>query len=109
MGLLNNKYNWVFIAYVVVNFSKGAKCMSIKLDAKLTETALSAAEVLGLPICGVDIIKQKDKLFVIEVNGIPAWKGLQSINKENISDIIVDSFLNTPSYNTNLSVKPISQ
>ena len=32
-----------------------------------------------------------------------------SINKENISDIIVDAFLSVPTYDANLSIKPISQ
>ncbi len=89
------------------NFSKGAKCMPIKLDQKMAEIALAAAEITNLSLCGVDIIKQKDKFFVIEVNGIPAWKGLQSINKENIADVIVNAFLNSSRNNTNLSIKPV--
>jgi len=109
---INQKKMFSMIRYgksYVSNFSKGAKCMPVELDTKLTETALSAATVFDLPLCGVDIIRQGDKLFVIEINGIPAWKGLQSINKENISDIIVDAFLNAPTYDANLSIKPISQ
>jgi len=92
----------------VNNFSKGARCMPVELDVKLTETALLASEISELPFCGIDIIKQGNKFFVIEINGIPAWKGLQSVIKENISDIIVGFFLNRSSPESNLSIKPIS-
>ena len=91
------------------NFSKGAKCVPIKLDKKMAETALLASEIVDLPLCGIDIIKQKDKFFIIEVNGIPAWKGLQSINKENIADVIVNAFLNASRHEEGLSIKPVSK
>jgi glutathione synthase/RimK-type ligase-like ATP-grasp enzyme len=42
----------------------------------------------------VDVIKDKNgKLFVLEVNSIPAWRGLQSVSDVNIAQILVDDFL----------------
>ena len=75
------------------NYSKGGKCVEVKFDSDLTDIALSAAKILDIPFCGVDIIKYNNKNYVIEVNSIPAWKGLQSVIKDNISDEIVDAFL----------------
>ena len=39
------------------------------------------------------LIKSNNKIYVIEINSIPAWRGMQSINEVNISDNIVSSFL----------------
>ena len=75
-----------------INIKRG-KCVEIKFDSDLTDIALSAAKILDIPFCGVDIIKYNNKNYVIEVNSIPAWKGLQSVIKDNISDEIVDAFL----------------
>jgi len=75
------------------NYSKGGKCVETKFDSNLTDIALSAAKILDIPFCGVDIIKYNNKNYVIEVNSIPAWKGLQSVIQDNISDEIVDAFL----------------
>ena len=78
----------------VNNYSKGSKCLPVKIDRDLIKTAIDAAEVIGIPFCGVDIIKSNNKNYIIEVNSIPAWRGIQSISDENISDKIVLSFLN---------------
>ena len=50
------------------NYSKGGKCVEIKFDSDLTDIALSAAKILDIPFCGVDIIKYNNKNYVIEVN-----------------------------------------
>ena len=47
---------------------------------------------MGLEIGGVDIIEDKRSesgYKVLEVNGVPAWKGLQNVSDINISDKIV--------------------
>tara|TARA_B110000008_G_C16937454_1_gene551172 strand:- start:619 stop:1521 length:903 start_codon:yes stop_codon:yes gene_type:complete len=76
------------------NFSQGGKCFPIKIDSNITQTALDAANAINIPFCGVDIIRHNNKNYVIEINSIPAWKGLQSVTKTNIADQIVSSFLN---------------
>lgn len=86
----------------VNNYSKGGKCLPVKIDSDLVKTAIDAADVIGIPFCGVDIIKYNNKNYIIEVNSIPAWRGIQSISDENISDKIVLSFLNDN--NSNLSL-----
>ena len=86
----------------VNNFSKGGKCLPVKIDRDLVKTAIDTAEVIGIPFCGVDIIKSNNKNYVIEVNSIPAWRGMQSICDENISDKIVLSFLDDNESNLSL-------
>ncbi len=75
------------------NISKGAKCVPVKIDKEIIKTAIDAANVINIPFCGIDIIKYNNKNYVIELNSIPAWKGLQSIVDNNISDEITEIFL----------------
>jgi glutathione synthase/RimK-type ligase-like ATP-grasp enzyme len=44
---------------------------------------------------GVDLMRDRrdGKLYVIEVNGIPAWHGLQSVYRENLAQYLVDDLL----------------
>ena len=87
------------------NYSRGGKCVSVKFDKDLIDVAIKAAETINIPFCGVDIIKSNDKNYIIEVNSIPAWRGMQSIINENISDQIVNSFLNHNVKETNISIQ----
>ena len=87
------------------NYSKGGKCVSVKFDKDLIDVAIKAAQTINIPFCGVDIIKSNDKNYIIEVNSIPAWRGMQSIINENISDQIVNSFLNHNVKETNISIQ----
>ena len=43
---------------------------------------------------GVDIIKDQDGQYtVIEVNSIPAWKGLESVCDVNIAQLLADDLV----------------
>ena len=72
------------------NVSKGARCIKENLDNEVIEMAIKSSRLLNIDFCGVDIIRYKDKYYVIEVNSIPAWKGLQEVESMHISDYIVD-------------------
>jgi len=74
------------------NFSKGAKCIKENFDNKVIDLALETSEFLQMKFCGVDIMKFKENYYVIEVNSIPAWKGLQEVEDQVISDSIVGLF-----------------
>ena len=75
------------------NISKGAKCVPVKIDHEIINTAIEASNIIDIPFCGVDIIKHNNKNYVIELNSIPAWKGMQSITDASISDQITEIFL----------------
>ncbi len=56
--------------------------------------ALDAARAVGMDYAGVDIMREADgRLQVIEVNSIPAWKGLQSVTGFNIAECLVEDFV----------------
>ena len=81
------------------NVAQGARCEAIDFtksdDADMLRLAEQAAMAVDIDYCGVDIMRDKNgKLWVLEVNSIPAWSGLQSVTKTNINQILVDYFLN---------------
>jgi RimK family alpha-L-glutamate ligase len=76
------------------NVAQGAQCEMTE-EADVLEVAMQAASMLDIAYCGVDIIRDKNnKLWVLEVNSIPAWRGLQSVTSVNIAQTLVDDFLN---------------
>lgn len=62
------------------NVARGASCETIALDEEVVELAVRAVEAVKMDYAGVDIIRDRNgDLTVIEVNSVPAWKGLQSV------------------------------
>ena len=75
------------------NVAQGAKCEKCD-DAEVFEIAIKAAQALDIAYCGVDVIRDaQGQLYVLEVNSIPAWRGLQSVAKVDVAQSLVDDFL----------------
>ncbi len=75
------------------NVAQGAQCEAND-EVDVLKIALQAALALDIAYCGVDVIRDEHgKLFVLEVNSIPAWRGLQSVTKINIAQVIASDFL----------------
>lgn len=78
----------------VTNVAKGASCHAEALIDALTAPACAATRALDMDYAGVDLMRDADgRYVVIEVNGIPAWKGLQSVSAVNVAQCLVDDFL----------------
>jgi len=78
------------------NFAQGATCEPAEMDAPLAQTAVRAAEALGLDYAGVDLIPDPHdaaRPLVLEVNGVAAWRGLQSVTPIDIAAALVDDLL----------------
>ena len=76
------------------NVAQGARCKAVDLDPELAQLAERAARALQLDYAGVDLIRNHEgQPFVLEVNGIPAWKGLQSVTDINIGRCLVNDLL----------------
>lgn len=76
------------------NVAQGGRCELLSPSGDIAELALAAAHALDIDYCGVDIIRDRQgKLHVLEVNSIPAWKGLQSVVERDIAQALVDDFL----------------
>ncbi len=80
----------------ITNVNRGAapEQVSGHGEAELARLAIAAAEAVGAEFAGVDIVPAADgSLFVLEVNSMPAWSGLQSVVAVNIADAIADALL----------------
>jgi RimK family alpha-L-glutamate ligase len=76
------------------NVAVGARCEAAALDTELTELAEAACKAVAVDYGGVDIMRGRDGLpQAVEVNGIPAWRGLQSVCGFDIAERLVDDFL----------------
>jgi tetrahydromethanopterin:alpha-L-glutamate ligase len=84
------------------NFAQGAKCEPALLDPILADTAVQAARALGLDYAGVDLIpsshassndNDENHPLVLEVNGVAAWRGLQSVTNLDIAAALAGDLL----------------
>jgi len=76
------------------NVARGASCEAIELDDQLAKLAIQATQALSMDYAGVDVIKDKQGQYsIIEVNSIPAWKGLESVCELNIANLLADDLI----------------
>ncbi|MBN2318928.1 MAG: RimK family alpha-L-glutamate ligase [Acidobacteria bacterium] len=76
------------------NYSKGAELAPVELGQRMEELALEAVRTIGLNYAGVDLMQSEDgRTYVIEINSIPGWRGLQKITDVDIPGRIVDHVL----------------
>jgi tetrahydromethanopterin:alpha-L-glutamate ligase len=76
------------------NVAMGARCARTPLDAELASLAVKAVGAIDMDYAGVDIIRNtRGEAFVLEVNSIPAWKGLQQVCELNIADALATDFV----------------
>lgn len=70
------------------NISKGGSGRKIDLTPEETSMAVKAATACGLEFAGVDIVRDKDKSYVIEVNGNPGTKIIDIAGVNFFEDLI---------------------
>jgi len=76
------------------NVARGAECEVIDLDPKMADLAVKATHALSMDYAGVDIIRDREGNYtVIEMNSIPAWKGLQGVCDVNIAELLADDLI----------------
>jgi tetrahydromethanopterin:alpha-L-glutamate ligase len=78
----------------ITNVKQGGRPVATVPDAQVKALAIAAAGVVGAELAGVDIIRDADgRPFVLEVNSMPAWRGLQEVTSFNIAGLIVRDLL----------------
>lgn len=71
------------------NLHQGGEGTAIKLTDEERKTALKAAKAMGLPICGVDIMRSSRGPLVLEVNSSPGF-GIEKVTGRNVAGPIID-------------------
>lgn len=75
------------------NVAQGGRCEAATVDGPIRELAEAAVAAMDMDYAGVDVIRDATGYFsVIEVNSVPAWKGLQSVCEANIADLLAEDF-----------------
>ncbi|HEX5963499.1 MAG TPA: RimK family alpha-L-glutamate ligase [Gemmatimonadales bacterium] len=73
------------------NLARGGTARSIALPEHLSALAVRAAAAVGADYAGVDLLTDKEgTTFVLEVNGIPGWRGLQEATGLDVAGRLVD-------------------
>jgi RimK family alpha-L-glutamate ligase len=72
------------------NVAAGAVSRPHRPTATEDDLARRAARAVGADYAGVDLLPAEDgRLLVTEVNGIPAWSGLQEVTEVDVAGAIV--------------------
>lgn len=71
------------------NLHRGGVAQPIKISTSERKVALKAANILGLNVAGVDLIRSKRGPLVMEVNSSPGLEGIETITKIDIADSII--------------------
>lgn len=80
--------------YWLNNVAQGASCEPIELNAEVADLAIKATAALSMDYAGVDIIQDQNGHYsIIEVNSIPAWKGLESACDVKIAQLLANDLI----------------
>lgn len=72
------------------NLHRGGTTEKIELDEVYRETAVRAAQIMGLRIAGVDLLESLDGPQVMEVNSSPGLQGIEASTGLDVAGAIVD-------------------
>jgi RimK family alpha-L-glutamate ligase len=73
------------------NVSLGGRATAVTLSIEWAELAVRAAGAVGADYAGVDLLPDGEGgVYVLEVNGIPGWEGLQGATGVDVAGAVVD-------------------
>jgi len=76
------------------NVSCGGTAQAVSLPPAWQQMAIDAAAAVGADYAGVDLLPARDGgVFVLEVNGIPGWEGLQRACGIDVAGAIADTLI----------------
>lgn len=71
------------------NLHQGGEGKPIKLTEEERRTAIKAARAMGLPFCGVDMMRSLRGPLVLEVNSSPGF-GVEKVTGRNIAEKVIE-------------------
>jgi ribosomal protein S6--L-glutamate ligase len=72
------------------NLHRGGSAQLVKLTPSERATAIKAAKIMGLNVCGVDLLRSNRGPLVMEVNSSPGLKGIEEATGKDIAGMIID-------------------
>ncbi|AQQ67769.1 ribosomal protein S6 modification protein [Microbulbifer agarilyticus] len=72
------------------NLHRGGSATLVRLSKEERATAVNAAKVMGLNVCGVDILQSKNGPVVMEVNSSPGLEGIETATNKDVASMIFE-------------------
>ena len=72
------------------NLHRGGSAKLVKLTKEERATAVNAAKVMGLNMCGVDILQSNHGPVVMEVNSSPGLEGIENATGKDVAGMIIE-------------------
>jgi ribosomal protein S6--L-glutamate ligase len=72
------------------NLHRGGTATVIKVTPEERSTAVRAAQIMGLNVCGVDMLRSNHGPVVLEVNSSPGLEGIERATQKNVAGMIVE-------------------
>ena len=72
------------------NLHRGGSAELVKLSKEERATAVNAAKIMGLNVCGVDILRSNNGPVVMEVNSSPGLEGIETATGKNVAGMIIE-------------------
>ncbi|MEQ9454323.1 MAG: RimK family alpha-L-glutamate ligase [Phycisphaeraceae bacterium] len=76
------------------NVHRGGRAEAVTLEPEYEETAVRAAQIMGLRVGGVDMLETNDGPQVMEVNSSPGLEGIESATGLDIAGAVIDYIAN---------------
>ena len=71
------------------NLHRGGSATLVKITPRERATAMKAARVMGLNVCGVDLLRSNRGPLVMEVNSSPGLRGIEEASEKNVAGMII--------------------
>ncbi len=71
------------------NLHRGGHANLVRLTPAERSTAVRAARIMGLEVCGVDLLRSNHGPLVMEVNSSPGLKGIEEASGKDVAGIII--------------------
>ncbi|MBL5972741.1 MAG: RimK family alpha-L-glutamate ligase [Candidatus Leucobacter sulfamidivorax] len=76
------------------NVHRGGTVEKVELDSAYQETAVRAAQIMGLRVAGVDMLEGDEGPLVMEVNSSPGLQGIETATGLDVAGAIIDYIAN---------------
>jgi len=71
------------------NLHRGGSASLVRLTPEERSTAVRAAKIMGLNVCGVDILRSNHGPVVMEVNSSPGLEGIETATGKDVAGMII--------------------
>lgn len=72
------------------NIHRGASSAMVELSAQERRTAILAAELMGLNVAGVDMLRSERGPLIMEVNSSPGLEGIEKTTSKDVAESIIE-------------------